>query len=109
MFRGIGTHQEIATGVPTMLDKTCLPADLGSNVVVGKSGSRKEGDLLASSNGIHSVNGGNASLDHLLWVCALCWVDGCTGDIHKLLSQNRWPAKSQSWTQDVYVEFPSIP
>jgi hypothetical protein len=39
---------------------------------------REDGDLLATSNGVHDVDGGDASLNHLLRVDTRPRVDGLT-------------------------------
>ena len=68
-----------------VLNQTGLSAYLGCNVIMGQSCCREEGDLLASSNRIQGIYGGNACLNHLLWVCPLCWIDGGSIDIQERL------------------------
>lgn len=51
-------------------------AHVHTDLVVWKSGSREDGDLLASGNAVHAVDGGDAGLDHLLRVNTALRVDG---------------------------------
>jgi hypothetical protein len=52
-------------------DEGSLSTDLGTNLVMGKTSSGEEGDLLSSGNGGHGINGGDTCLDHLLGVDSL--------------------------------------
>ena len=51
-----------------LVDQTRLPADLSGDLVVGQTSGGEDGDLLSTSNGVHSVNGRNACRDHLFRV-----------------------------------------
>lgn len=53
------------------LDEVGLATDLGTDLVVGQTGSGEERDLLATGNGGHGVDGGDARLDHLSGVGTL--------------------------------------
>lgn len=57
-------------------------------VVVRKTSSREDGNLLSTSNGAHGVNGRDTGLDHLLRVNASTRVDRLTLDVEELLSQH---------------------
>jgi hypothetical protein len=59
-------------------DEGSLSADLGTNLVMGKTGSGEEWDLLSSGNGGHGIDGGDTSLDHLLGVDSLIWINWLT-------------------------------
>ena len=50
--------------------------------------SREQRNLLTASNRVHDINGGNASLDHLLGVGALRGVDGGSRDVEEGLGQD---------------------
>ena len=77
-----------------MLDQASLPADLGGDVIVRESCGREQGDLLPSGNGVHGIDGGDAGLDHLLRVGALCRVDGGPVDVQEGLSQDLRPTRT---------------
>lgn len=49
-----------------LLHQTCLPANLRGDFVVRKTGGGEDGNLLATSNGVHGVNGRYTGGDHLL-------------------------------------------
>lgn len=51
-----------------LLDQTSLSTDLSSNLIVRKTGGGEDRDLLSSSNGVHRVDSGDTSRDHLLGV-----------------------------------------
>jgi hypothetical protein len=79
----IGPHVQIRTDYYLCvlaflqpLDKTSLTANLSSNFIMRKPSSRKERNLLPSSNGVHDVNGRYPCLNHLLRVGSLTWVNG---------------------------------
>ena len=46
-----------------------------THLIVGQTSSRKDGDLLASGDAVHAVDGGDAGLDHLLRVDTALGVD----------------------------------
>uniref|UniRef100_A0A7C9AXN5 Uncharacterized protein n=1 Tax=Opuntia streptacantha TaxID=393608 RepID=A0A7C9AXN5_OPUST len=52
-----------------------LTTDLCSNLIMRKTSSRKERNLLSSSNRIHDINGRNSSLYHFFWVSSLTRID----------------------------------
>jgi hypothetical protein len=56
-------------------DKGSLSTDLSTNLVMGKTSSGEEWDLLSSGNGGHGIDGGDTCLDHLLGVDSLIWVN----------------------------------
>ena len=60
------------------LDEGGLTADLRSNIVVRKTGSGEEWNLLSSGNRCHGVDGRDTRLDHFLWIHPLDWVDWLT-------------------------------
>lgn len=60
------------------LDEGSLTADLGTDLVVRKTGGREERDLLTSGNGGHGIDGRDAGLDHFLGVDPLIRVDWLT-------------------------------
>ena len=62
-------------------DQRTLATDLSGDFVVGQSVGRKDGNLLPTSDGIHDVNGRDASLDHFLRIDAGVRVDGLTLDL----------------------------
>jgi len=51
-----------------LLYQTSLSTNLGGNLVMGKTSSREDGNLLATSNRVHRVNGGDASGNHFFGV-----------------------------------------
>jgi hypothetical protein len=66
--------------------ETGLSANLGSNFVVGKTSSREDGNLLATSNRIHSVDGRDTGRDHFFGInLMLLAILSNTGDPHLLL------------------------
>lgn len=48
--------------------ETGLSANLGCDFVVGKTGGREDRDLLASSNRVHGVDGGDTGGDHFFGI-----------------------------------------
>ena len=50
----------VAHTLSILLDETCLPADLGGNLIVGKTSSREEGDLLSTCDRVHRVDSRDA-------------------------------------------------
>ena len=54
-----------------MLDQGGLTTNLGTDGVMGETGGREEGNLLATGNGVHDIDGGDTGLDHLLRVVTL--------------------------------------
>jgi len=57
-----------------------------ANLVVRQTSSREDGNLLATSNGVHGIDGGDTSLDHLLRVNAGEGVDRLACLTQKLLA-----------------------
>jgi hypothetical protein len=55
---------------------------------MGKTGSREQRDLLATSDRVHDVNGRDARLDHLLGVVAARRVDGLTLNVQVVLGHD---------------------
>lgn len=53
-------------GRPT--DKTGLSANLSGDFVVGETGGREDRDLLTTGNGVHGIDSGDTSGDHLFGV-----------------------------------------
>lgn len=51
-----------------LLDQACLTTDLRGNLVVWKTSSGEDGDLLSSGNGVHGVDGRDTSRDHFFGV-----------------------------------------
>lgn len=80
----------LCLSVGSLDDKTGLSANLGGNLIVRKSSSREDRNLLSTGNGVHSVDSGDSSLDHLLWVDTLSWVNWLSLDIKEILSQDIW-------------------
>jgi hypothetical protein len=50
------------------LDQTSLSTNLGGDLVVRQTSGREDGNLLTTSNRVHSVNGRDTGRDHLLGV-----------------------------------------
>mmetsp|Transcript_23555 Transcript_23555/g.50104 ORF Transcript_23555/g.50104 Transcript_23555/m.50104 type:complete len:229 (-) Transcript_23555:39-725(-) len=73
-----------------LLNKRGLTSNLCGDFVVGKTGSRENGNLLSASDGVHDINGGNSSLNHSLRVITRRGVDGHTVDIKVGLGENLW-------------------
>jgi hypothetical protein len=71
-----------------VLDETSLATDLCGNLVVRKTRSREDRDLLTTSDGVHGVNGADTSGDHLLGVDTRVGVDRRTVDVEVVLSKN---------------------
>jgi hypothetical protein len=61
-----------------LLHKRGLTTDLSTNLIVRKTGSGEEGNLLTSGDGVHDINSGDTSLDHLLRVNSFVWVNWLT-------------------------------
>eukprot|EP00050_Salpingoeca_kvevrii_P005899 m.286285 g.286285 ORF g.286285 m.286285 type:complete len:410 (+) comp11542_c0_seq1:188-1417(+) len=78
----------VTRAVAAVLDKAGLTANLGSNLVVGKTGSREDGNLLTAGNAVHRVNGRDTGLDHLLGVDAAVGVDGLAVDVEEVVSKD---------------------
>lgn len=51
-----------------LLNQSSLTTNLGSDFVVRKTGGRENGNFLATSDGVHGIDGGDAGGDHLLGV-----------------------------------------
>ena len=51
-----------------LIDKTSLTADLSGDLVMGQTGGREDGDLLASSNRVHGVDGRDPGCDHFFGI-----------------------------------------
>lgn len=49
----------------------CVP-----HLIVGEPSCREDGDLLATGNAVHDINGGDSGLDHLLRVDSVMGIDG---------------------------------
>lgn len=58
----------IVNALRRLVDQACLTTNLCSDFIVGKTGSGENGDLLSSGNGVHGVDGGDTSGDHLFGV-----------------------------------------
>ena len=65
-----------------VLNEGSLTANLGTNFIVRKTGSREERNLLTTGNRVHHINCGNTSLNHLLGVLTLEGVNGLTLHSH---------------------------
>jgi hypothetical protein len=61
-----------------LLDEGSLSTNLGTDFVVRKTGSGEKRNLLTSGDGVHDINSGDTSLDHLLRVNSLVGVNGLT-------------------------------
>jgi hypothetical protein len=70
------------------LDKGGLTTNLGTNVVMGETTGREEGDLLTTSDGVHQIDGRDTSLNHFLGVHSLVRVNRLALNIQELLSQH---------------------
>jgi len=70
-----------------VLHKIGLSADLSTNLIMGKTIGREEGDLLSSSDGVHDINGRDTSLDHFLGVVSLIRVNRLSLDIKEIFSE----------------------
>lgn len=46
------------------------------HLIVGEPSRREDGDLLATGDAVHDINGGDSCLDHLLGVDSVMRVDG---------------------------------
>jgi len=64
-----------------------LSADLGTNLIMGETVGREEGDLLSTGDGVHDINGGDTSLDHFLGVISLERVNRLSLDVEEVLSE----------------------
>lgn len=51
-----------------LADQASLATNLGSNFVVWKTGSGENGNLLTTSNGVHSIDGRDTGGDHFFGV-----------------------------------------
>jgi len=71
-----------------VLDEGSLTANLGRNFVVRKTSSGEEGNLLTTGNGVHDIDGGDTSLDHLLRILSLIGVNGLTLDVKEVFSEH---------------------
>lgn len=78
----------IQHGLARQLDETGLTTDLGGDFVVGQTGGGEDGDLLATGNRVHHIDGRDTGLDHLLGVDTRPGVDGLALDVQEILSQN---------------------
>lgn len=58
----------VVHGFVWCVDQAGLPTDLSSNLIVRKTCGGENRDLLPSSNGIHSVDGGDTGRDHFFGV-----------------------------------------
>lgn len=47
-----------------------------THLIMWKTSSRKDGDLLSSGNAVHAIDGRDARLDHLFWIDTALRVDG---------------------------------
>jgi hypothetical protein len=59
-----------------LLDQRCLTTNLGTDLIVRKTGGREKRDLLTSGNGVHHIDGRDTRLDHFLRVHSLIGVNG---------------------------------
>jgi hypothetical protein len=71
-----------------VLDQGSLTANLSTNFIVRKTSRREEGNFLATGNGVHDINGGETSLNHLLGILTLVGVNRLTLDIEEILSEH---------------------
>lgn len=55
-------------GDTLLLHQTGLATNLSSDFVVGKTGGGEDGNLLASSNRVHGIDGGDTGRNHLLGI-----------------------------------------
>jgi hypothetical protein len=53
-------------GDALLLDQASLSANLGGNFVMGETGSREDGNLLATGNRVHRIDGRDTSGNHFL-------------------------------------------
>jgi len=70
------------------LDEGGLTADLRTNIVVRKTGSGEERNLLSSGNGGHGIDSRDTCLDHFLGVYTLVWVDWLTLNIEEFFGEH---------------------
>lgn len=70
-----------------VLNERGLSADLGTNLIMGETVGREEGDLLSTGDGVHDINGGDTSLDHFLRVISLERVNWLSLDVEEVLSE----------------------
>ena len=110
----VGVLKALLSTLVTEVDQTSLSANLSSQlhkcvstckntgtmreghttsrrntyIVVRKTSSREDRNLLTTSNRAHGINGRNTSLDHFFGVDTSTRVDGLTLDVKELLSQN---------------------
>jgi len=78
----------IQHGLARQLDETGLTTDLGGDFVVGQTGGGEDGDLLATGNRVHHIDGRDTGLDHLLGVDTRPGVDGLALDVQEVLGQD---------------------
>mmetsp|Transcript_17879 Transcript_17879/g.43010 ORF Transcript_17879/g.43010 Transcript_17879/m.43010 type:complete len:228 (-) Transcript_17879:463-1146(-) len=69
-------------------DERGLTGDLGSHLVVGKTGGTEDGDLLPTRHGVHDIDGGNTRLDHGLGIIARGGVNGLSVDVQVGLGED---------------------
>jgi len=70
-----------------VLNERGLSADLGTNLIMGQTVGREEGDLLSTGNGVHYINSGDTSLDHFLGVVSLIRVNRLSLDVEEVFSE----------------------
>ena len=58
-----------------LLHERGLSADLSTDLIMGETIGREQGDLLSTGDGVHDINGGDTSLDHFLGVISLVRVN----------------------------------
>mmetsp|Transcript_8763 Transcript_8763/g.12022 ORF Transcript_8763/g.12022 Transcript_8763/m.12022 type:complete len:403 (-) Transcript_8763:296-1504(-) len=65
-----------------------LATNLGTNGVMRETGGGEERDLLTTGDGVHDIDGGDTSLDHLLGVVSLERINRLTLDVEEALGEH---------------------
>lgn len=71
------------------LDEAGLATNLGCNLVVGKTSGGEDWNLLAARNGVHRVEGGETSLNHLLRIDARLGINGHALNVEVIRGKDR--------------------
>lgn len=73
-----------------LLHQPCLSTNLRRNLVVRQTGGGEDGDFLATRDGVHGVDGGDAGGDHFFGVLAGIRVDGGAVDVEVVFGEHFW-------------------
>jgi len=70
-----------------VLDQGSLTANLGTNGIMGETSGGEEGNLLTTSDGVHDIDGGDSSLDHLLGVVTLVRINWLALNVEEIFGE----------------------